>query len=274
VSWLDQLELELRRTGIPAGRKRRIVAEFADHLASDPDCEERLGSPDALARQFADELGTVYARRAGYAIFLALAPVGLLLGALFGLTALYTTSVSAQVTGGLVIGIQLAFVGGTLALLRAWKTRRARVVTAGEARVIVRRALVGIAGGTITVVTLAFAAFQGRGVQWNVPELAYATVAAGTLTLTVAAALTARAAAFRPSREGPAGDLASDLGIDAPPWALAVVITLAIVLCIAVAGIIQADPFDGLARAAGDGLLCLIGFAVLGRPLGLRRVSR
>jgi len=273
VSWLDQLELELNKTGIPAGRRRRIIAEFADHLASDPDCKDRLGSPSALACQFADELGTVYARRAGYAIFLALAPVGLLLGALFGLTALYTTSVNAQVTAGLVIGVQLAFVGGTLALLRAWRVRRARVVPAAEARVIVRRALLGIVGGTITVVTLAFAAFQVRGVQWNVPELAYATVAAGALTLTVAAALTARAATFRPSREGPAGDLASDLGIDAPPWVLALLITFAVVVCIAVAGIIQADPFDGLARAAGDGLLCLVGFAVLGRTLGLRRVS-
>jgi len=34
--------------------------------------------------------------------------------------------------------------------------------------------------------------------------------------------------------------------------------------------VVQDDPFDGLARALADGLLCLGGFAVLGRYLGLR----
>jgi hypothetical protein len=58
LNWLDELELELRRTGMPDSRTRRIVAELADHLASEPGSEERLGSPAALARQFADEIGT------------------------------------------------------------------------------------------------------------------------------------------------------------------------------------------------------------------------
>jgi hypothetical protein len=44
----------------------------------------------------------------------------------------------------------------------------------------------------------------------------------------------------------------------------------AVVLCIALAGLAQSDPIDGLVRALGDGGLCLAGFAVLGRPLGLR----
>ena len=51
----------------------------------------------------------------------------------------------------------------------------------------------------------------------------------------------------------------------------ALAIAGAVALCIALAGILQADPFDGLARAFADGALCLIGFALLGRPLGLRR---
>ena len=58
MRWLDQLDRELRKAGIPASRRRRIIAEFADHLASEPGSEDRLGSPAALARQFADELGT------------------------------------------------------------------------------------------------------------------------------------------------------------------------------------------------------------------------
>lgn len=270
MSWLEELEQELRAVRIPAARRRRIVAEFADHLASEPDSEERLGSPTELARQFADELGTAYARRAGYAVFLALAPVGLLFGALFTIAAVYTTSVDAPVTIGLTLGIQLAFVGGTLALLRAWRTRGARAVTAADARALVHRAVLGIAGGAIAVGTLAVAVFQTRGVQWTAPELAYATVAVGALTLTAAAWLTARAAVVHPSHAGAAGDLAADLGIDAEPWHIALVVAFAVTLCIAAAGFVQSDPIDGALRGIADGLLCLGSFALLGRPLGLR----
>jgi hypothetical protein len=271
VSWLDELEMELRKMRIPAARRRRILTEFADHLASEPECEECLGSPAALARQFADELGTAYARRAGYGIFFALAPVGLLFGVLFALAAVYTTDVDAPVTIGLTLGIQLAFVGGTLALLRALRTRGARSLTAAEARVLVHRATLGIVGGAIAVGTLAFAVFQPRGVHWTVPELAYATVAVGALALIVAAWLTKRTAAVQPSQDGVAGDLASDLGLDTSPWRVALAIALAVALCIAVAGLVQSDPIDGALRGVGDGLLCLTGFALLGQPLGLRR---
>lgn len=271
MSWLDELEQELGAVRIPSTRRRRILVEFADHLASGPDCEERLGSPAALARQFADELGTAFARRAGYGVFLALAPVGLLFGALFAVAATHSTNVDAPVTIGLTLGIQLAFVGGTLALLRAWRMRAARAIAADDARALVYRAVLGIAGGAVAVGTLAFAVFQPRGVQWTVPELAYATIAVGALTLTFAAGLTARAAAVHPSYEGAAGDLAADLGIDVGPWRIALVVAFGVALCIAVAGLVQSDPIDGALRGLGDGLLCLAGFGLLGRPLGLRR---
>jgi HAAS len=271
VSWLDELELELRKARVPAGRRRRIVAELEDHVRTDPGSEERLGSPAAIARQFADELGTVLARRAAFGAFLALVPLGVLFVALFALAAVYTTDVDAPVTIGLGLGTQLAFVGGTLALLRAWRTRSSGSIGGADARVLVHRAVLAVAGGAITLATLAFAVFQPRGVQWAVPALAYATVGVGALTLTAAAALTARASAIRPSFEGAAGDLSLDLGIDAAPWRIALVIAGAIALCITAAGVVQADPIDGLARGVGDGLLCLAGFALLGRRLGLRR---
>jgi HAAS len=271
VSWLDELELELRQARIPVGRRRRIVAELEDHLTTEPGSEERLGSPAAIARQFADELGTVFARRAAFASFLALVPLGILFVALFALAAVYTTNVDAPVTIGLGLGTQLAFVGGTLALLRAWRTRSSGSIAGADARVLVHRAVLAVAGGAITVATLAIAVFQPRGVQWPVPALAYATVGVGALTLTAAAALTARAAAVRPSSEGTVGDLAFDLGIDAAPWRIALVIAGAVALCIAVGGVVQADPIDGLVRGVADGLLCLAGFALLGRRLGLRR---
>jgi hypothetical protein len=63
MNWLDELELELRTAGVPPGPRRRILAEFADHLASDPGSEERLGSPAELARLFADEHATRSTRR-------------------------------------------------------------------------------------------------------------------------------------------------------------------------------------------------------------------
>jgi hypothetical protein len=66
VRWLDQLDLELRKARIPASRRRRIIAEFADHLASEPGSEDRLGPPVALARQFADQFGTACWSMKGY----------------------------------------------------------------------------------------------------------------------------------------------------------------------------------------------------------------
>jgi len=271
VNWLDELERELTEARIPGARRRRILAELADHLASDPDSEARLGSPAVLAHQFADELGTAFARRAGYGVFLALVPIGLLFGALFSLAAVDATSVDAPVTVGLLLGIQLAFVGGVLALLRTLRTRSKRSITAADARILVHRATLGISGGAIAVATLAFAVFQPRGVQWAGPELGYVTVVVGALGLSAPVVLTARAAALHPSDKGFAGDLASDLGIDAGPWRIALSIAFAVALCIAIAGLVQSDPIDGAIRGVGDGMLCLAGFALFGRPLGLRR---
>ncbi len=81
MSYLNDLESELTATGIPARRRRRILAEFADHLHEDPSAE--LGAPRDLARQFADELGTSLARKAAFRAFAALAFAGVGLVAMF-----------------------------------------------------------------------------------------------------------------------------------------------------------------------------------------------
>lgn len=39
---------------------------------------------------------------------------------------------------------------------------------------------------------------------------------------------------------------------------------------VALAGIMRSDPYDGALRGRADGFVCLAGFAVLGRYLGLR----
>lgn len=249
---IERLDHELAACGVPAGRRRRIRLELEDHLACDPAAD--LGNPAELARQFADELGTAFARRAGYAVFLALAPIGLLAGVL-ALVSHGTVNV------GTVLGGQLAFVGGTLALLRAWRLRRAAVVSDADARFLRRRAVLGIGGGALTLVSIAVVTQR---------PLALVTLAVGAVVLAVAAAACLAAARLRPLAEGSPRDLSFDLGIPADPWRLAFWIAGAVAFCIAAAGIVQSDPLDGLVRALGDGTLCLAGFALLGRPLGLR----
>lgn len=81
----------------------------------------------------------------------------------------------------------------------------------------------------------------------------------------------------RPAATGSAGDLFDDIGQLLPhtlhgrPWRLALLISAGVALLIALAGVATADPFDGIARGLADGLLCLLGFATLGRYLGLWR---
>lgn len=270
MSRLEAYDAELRRAGIPRGRRRRIAAELADHLACDP--EARLGEPAELARQFANELGTTLARQSAFAAFLALVPLGVLVAALFGLAAVYSTNVAPAATVLLVVGVQLAFVGGSLALLRGWRLRNATVIPAAEGRVLRRRAGLGLAGGALTVGVLG-ALVSGRypGVQWSHPALGWTTVGVGAACIVGGTFILVRAARLRPVAEGAAGDLSYDLGLPADPWRVALTVAGALTLCIALAGIVQADPLDGLVRAVGDGLLCLAGFALLGIPLGLRR---
>lgn len=272
MTWLDRLASELRRARVPGARRRRILAELADHLECDPAAEERLGEPAALARQFADQLGTTFARRAAFAAFLALLPLGVLFVALFVFAAVYTTSIEPGAAILLVVGVQLAFVGGTLALIRAWRLRGAVVIPAAEARVLRRRAGVGLAGGALTVVVLAaLASDRYPGVQWSHSALAWTTVGVGAVSVVAGASIVLHAGRLGPVAKGAAADLSFDLGLDVGPWRLAFWIAGAVVFCIALAGVAQADPIDGLVRAVGDGLLCLVGFALLGRPLGLRR---
>ena len=266
MSWLDDLERELRAAALPGSRRRRIVAEFRDHLSQDTGAAERLGSPEALARQFADELGTVRVRRAAVWTFLALVPLGLLFVALFALAATRTSHPPAAVTAWLALGVQLAFVGGVLGFLRAWRLRRATVIPTAEANVLLSRAALGAGGGALTVAALAAVGSP----DWLGRTLPWVTIGVGAVCVVVAAAMLVRAAQLVPRVQGRPQDLGFDLGLDVDPWRLALVIAGALTLCIAIAGVAQSDPIDGLVRAAGDGLLCLAGFALLGRPLGLR----
>jgi hypothetical protein len=158
-AYLDTLNAELRRAGISGELRRRIVAEFADHLACDPEAD--LGAPSAIALQFADELATARARRAAFHAFAALAVAGVLFGAALAaavaLGGVGRLSLSAPATVTLLCAYlagQIAFVAGGLGLLRGLRFRRDAVISADEAAVLVHRAGVGLVAGVVTMVAL------------------------------------------------------------------------------------------------------------------------
>jgi hypothetical protein len=284
MTYLDSLGRELAGVGIGGRRRARILAEFADHLECDPKAE--LGDPGELARQFADQLGTVLARRAALVAFsgLAVAAVLLAVGIRTGQGRFFASASSAQPVLGdagvwlTVLGAQVAFAAGVLAGLRALRLRPAGVVSREEAVMIVRRAAVGLGAGLVTMIGFGLSALALRNhVAGSWETLALSLSGAGIVTLLVATPAVLTATRLRPVAAGSAGDLYADLGPLVPPplqgsaWRLAVALAVAIVVCLTLGGIVQSDPYDGALRGIADGFACLVGFGVLGRYLGLRR---
>ena len=154
TQYLDDLDAQLARAGIRGARWKRIVTEFADHLSCAPDAD--LGDPTALATQFADELGTSFARTAAFQAFVALALAGVLVvvraAALLPLTANdfgTADTVSLLISA---IAAQVALVAGGLGLLRALQLRGRGIIPREEASVLARRAGIGLAAGAVTIV--------------------------------------------------------------------------------------------------------------------------
>jgi hypothetical protein len=284
ASFETELARELGAAGITGRMRARILAEFADHLACDP--EAQLGEPRSLARQFADEVGTTRARRAAVFGFAALAFAGILFavafvtaGAAFGAKP-KGGPVSGQIATALaILFAQISFVAGTLAVLR-WAVRRdAGVLPAAEATVIVRRAAVGVLAGIVTMICLGIIGIAYR--PWLSSSWATFAVVAGAVgTAALVASLPAiwQAIRLRPVADGGAGDIFDDLGVFAAlvpaplrgrPWRLAVVVSIAVAVAITLAAVPAQDTIDGAARGILDALLCLVGFATLGRYLGL-----
>lgn len=288
-TYLDTLSRELSEVGIRGRLRTRILAEFGDHLASDPHAE--LGIPADLARRFADELGTGRSRKGAFVAFVALAGAGVLFAAAFlalqvttglPLGRLHPTSTPLADLGLALVAIggQVAFVSGVLALLRAIRLRHDRVVSRREATFLGRRALIGLVAGLACLAGLGLVAaeFGGFPPPWWKP-LALGAAGLGACLLAGAAPAVFCALRLRPVQSGRAGGLADDLGPLVParlrerPWLLALIIAAALGALIALAGLAQDDPFDGLARGAADAVACLAGFAVLGRYLGLRATT-
>ncbi len=283
-SYRDELWRALTAVGISGALRRRIAAEIDDHLDCDPAAE--LGAPAALAAQFADELGTNRALRAARWSFAALALAGLLFGgafvgsppAAFGAAPSGTPLLGAMARVVAILAPQVAFVAGLLAALRTVRRRRTTVIPRAEASVIVRRAWVGFAFGITTMVSLGVLALEFHR---QVPSAwyTYALIAAGIGVAALLAVLPSLLAArrLRPVAGGDQGDMFVDLGGWVParlrghPWRLAVLIATGVALAITAAGGGADDLYDGAARGLADALVCLSGFATLGRYLGLWR---
>jgi hypothetical protein len=282
AGYLQTLSAELTRVGIQGALRRRIVTELADHLESDPDAD--LGSPHTLARQFADELGTVRARTVAFRAFAALALAGTLFALTVAATAIrggvgrsnVSTPVRLLLLCCLLAG-QVSFVAGGLGFLRAYRLRGQRVVSRGEAVVLRRRASVGLATGALTMIALPVMVLAAPPLltsSWRM----VAWVAAGVGLVAIAAASPAviAAARVRPSADGGAGDLFSDLGPSVPeslrvaPWRFAFVVAFVLAVVVAIAGASAMDPYDGALRGLLEGAALLVGFGLLGPYLGLR----
>lgn len=288
MSYPERLNRELSAVGIQGALRRRIAAEITDHLACDPDAE--LGEPAALALQFADELGTRRALRAAFGAFAALVLAGaLFLAALFALQRVGGFAVriheSQPVLGTVgmllsALGAQVALVAGGLGYLRALRRRHAHALSSEEARVLVRRASVGLAGGVVTFAGLVLTAlgFEGHIAGWWT-TLALCLAGAGTVTLAAAVPVALAAAHLHPRLAGTPGDLTDDLQgllparLNPGGWGFALTVACVVVLAISLAGIVQNDPYDGLLRGLADGAASMAGYIALGRYLGLRRIA-
>jgi hypothetical protein len=286
VNYLAELERELSRAGVRGRIRSRILAEFADHLACEPDAQ--LGPPAALARDFADELGTSRTRRGAAAAFAALSLAGLLSGAAFAtsvgfgrLSGPHSSLIGTAALWMCMLASQVAFASGTLAAVRALWRRGARSLPGAEAAVIVRRAAVGLAAGLLTMAALALVVVESPHAgtpAWR--TFAVIAAAVGGAALLAAAPVVIRAARLRPSGPGQPGDIFDDLGPLAPrrwhgrPWLPAVAIAALVGVAIAAAGVFASDPYDGILRGLLDAGACLAGFGLLGRYLGLRGTRR
>jgi hypothetical protein len=251
MTYLDELSRELAAVGVRGRLRARILAEADDHLRSGA-TEERFGAPADVARAFAAELAPSISRRGAFAAFGALAVAGAFYAASF--LAIRHPPHRVVAPGGpafavAVIAPQLAFVAGTLAVLRALRRP-------GDSAVIGRRALLGVVAGIAAVASVA-----------SLTSLWYAAPAVLLL-----AAVPRTVAAARLSAPGAVlGDLGDDLGVQVDPWRVARLLAVVFFVVVAAAGAVQADPFDGLLRAAAEALALLGGFWALGRPIGLRR---
>jgi hypothetical protein len=300
-AFLDELVARLAAVGVRGGPARRIVAEARDHLheaareAGEEAAIQRFGRADNLARTVAAELATGTTRRAVYGTFeaLALAGVGyviafLLVPAAGGWPDLLGgrfPAVGVAAALGMAVLPQIAFVSGSLALLRAVRLRRRPAVVAAELRLLRRRSAIALVAGMGALAALATSAVDSVGsvaAWWTWTTEALCVVLFFVLVLATVGVM--RSAAPTALEGGPAGDVFDDLApvfriellrrLELPghPWRFAFISAAAVGVAGFAGGFYaEGDPGSGLVRGGFEALALLGCFALFGRALGLRR---
>lgn len=278
MSWLEQLDRELVTRGVPRRWRQRILLELDDHLRCDARATDRMGDPGELAQLFANDLATTASRRSAIASFRVLALVGIAFSACMlaattfvgpDITAAETLPLGLAAALGMVIAPQVALAAGLLALLGWLRTRGRDHIPASEAALLIRRASAGLLAAAGTLVAVALYALEYRAALpawWSATAIAVSAVL--TIPVVVAIAWVRRASHIRSSVDGSAGDVFDDLRIRSLryPWLLCATVAIAAGLTVGVAG----GPDDWLRNAGLEIVAVTGGFALLGRPLGLR----
>ena len=287
MTYPQELRRALAARGICGRRADRIVLEIEDHLSCDADAE--LGDPLELAQEFADELGAGLARRSAVVSFAALALAAPLLVAPQLLAQTYpdltsgrSVAIAALALIATAVAPQVAFVAGSLALLRALRLRRRRVLPAAEITLLRRRAAAGLAAGLVTAAGPALYAwnFWSQLPRWWA-VLTVSLAAAVVPVLAAGGVAVARAGLPVVAVAGPAGDLLDDfaplraaaerLGLREHPWRLAALVGGAVTLAaLAVGWQAERSFVEGVFRAGVEAIAFAVCFAALGRFLGLR----
>jgi hypothetical protein len=300
VSYLSELDAELRRARVPGSQRRRVLAEARDHLleagAGGP---KRFGDPRTLAAGFAADSASASARTAT----LALAAAVLVTLALWGAIALDVRSHPwlNDFPGALVaaLAVQVAAVAAFVSLVRAVRYR-GRAVPAARLPLRARTnavAAVSLALGlAVTALAEANHLTPSRAGAW---ELAVAAGLGAACLLTLAAAAATARAAYRTQAVSQDGgeDIVDDLGalgtetldripprlaalvrraVSSPwldlrghPWRFCATLATGFCLAIVAVGFVRGEPSPAVGVV--EALAIVAGFAAFGRLFGLRR---
>ncbi|HET7047166.1 MAG TPA: hypothetical protein VFI54_02765 [Solirubrobacteraceae bacterium] len=276
--FLERLDHELASRRVRRSLRRRIALEYADHLACDPDAEARLGDPAELAGAFAAELAADDARRVARNAFMALALAALALttgqltiapaGGYPGYNSGLSTALAVPAILTILIAPQIALVAGSLAALRALRTRSSRRLPDAEVALIRRRSAVAIGAGLATCAAMMLYAtdhtHQMAG-WWVALQLGLAVAAA--LALTMVAVQARRARHTIGAVPGPSGGIVDDV----PPLALVVAnpraACVAAVLLAGTAGAVlgsvaERSAIEGLERGTFEAIVVGVCLAV------------
>lgn len=300
--YLRRLAVELAQEGVRGRAASRVLMEARDHLLEltsvhgERGAVAHLGKSGTLARAVAIHLATTWTRRATYGAFAALALTGIAYLGVFAVVNLgggWPDIFGGEIAALGVVSVvgatlfpQVAFVSGCLALLRAFRLRSGHTLPAGELRVMRSRAGIALAAGALTWAALALFAIEFRDAPplepW-VPASVLALCALAALALAAGAIALARSARPRaaPGRRAP-GDVFDDLGpvfqlpplrsLRTHPWRFAALFAGGVALFAFLMGwVSDGNPQSGVLQAVFEGLAVLLSFALLGRPLALRR---